>query len=145
MRRDHTFLGKVKIGGTVVYRRLYPKRISLRIRDQGAAIALNVKGPEAAKYATVTQFGAQVVVSDVDVKDSQGSDRFVHPYVFISTPTTHIREDNQNLVSAYNLWAKVSLWWTISSTCPRMGKGSTSWSCSRASARWSRTRRRVGE
>ena len=45
------------------------------------------------------------MVSEVDVKDSQGSDTFVNPYVLISTATTHIRED-QNLVSAYDLWAQ---------------------------------------
>ena len=106
MRRIHAFLGKVKtVGGTVVYRRLYQNRLALRIRDEGAVIALNVKGREAAKYAAVTKFGAKVVVSEFDVKDSQGSDTFVNPYVLISTATTHIRED-QNLVSAYDLWAQ---------------------------------------
>ena len=91
MRRIHAFLGKVKtVGGTVVYRRLYQNRLALRIRDEGAVIALNVKGPEAAKYAAVTKFGAKVVVSEVDVKDSQGSDTFVNPYVLISTATTEI-------------------------------------------------------
>ena len=106
MRRIHACLGKVKtVGGTVVYRRLYQNRLALRIRDEGAVIALNVKGREAAKYAAVTKFGAKVVVSEVDVKDSQGSDTFVHPYVLISGATTIIRED-QNLVSAYNMWAQ---------------------------------------
>ena len=105
MRRIHAYLGKVKVSGTVVYRRHYPNRLSLRIRDEGAAIALSVKGPEAARYAAVTKFGAKVEVSEVDVKGSQGSDTFVHPYVLISTATTHIRED-QNLGSAYNLWAR---------------------------------------
>ena len=74
-------------------------------KEQLAAIALSVKGPEAAKYAAVTKFGAKVVVSEVDVKSSQGSDTFVHPYVLISGATTIIRED-QNLVSAYNMWAQ---------------------------------------
>ena len=62
-------------------------------KEQLAAIALSVKGPEAAKYAAVTKFGAKVVVSEVDVKSSQGSDTFVHPYVLISGATTIIRED----------------------------------------------------
>ena len=105
MRRIHAYLGKVKVGGTVVYRRLYQNRLALRIRDEGAVIALSVKGPEAAKYAAVTRFGAKVEVSEVDVKDSQGSDTFVHPYVLISGATTLIRED-PNLGSAYNLWAR---------------------------------------
>ena len=106
MRRIHAFLGKVKtVGGTVVYRRLYQNRLALRIRDEGAVIALSVKGPEAAKYAAVTRFGAKVEVSEVDVKDSQGSGTFVHPYVLISGATTLIRED-PNLGSAYNLWAR---------------------------------------
>ena len=104
MRRIHAYLGKVKVGGTVVYRRLYQNRLALRIRDDGAVIALSVRGPEAAKYAAVTRFGAKVEVSEVDVKDSQGSDTFVHPYVLVSGTTTQIRE-NPDLGYAYDLWA----------------------------------------
>ena len=103
MRRIHAYLGKVKVGGTVVYRRLYQNRLALRIRDDGAVIALSVRGPEAAKYAAVTRFGAKVEVSEVDVKDSQGSDTFVHPYALVSGTTTKIRETN--LGDAYDLWA----------------------------------------
>jgi len=88
----------------VVYRRLYPNRLSLRIQDKGAVIALSVKGPEAATYAAVTKFGAKVEVSEVNVKDAQGSDTYVNPYVLISGPTTLIRE-NPDLCSAYDLWA----------------------------------------
>ena len=103
MRRIHAYLGKVKVGGTVVYRRLYQNRLALRIRDDGAVIALSVRGPEAAKYAAVTRFGAKVEVSEVDVKDSQGSDTIVHPYALVSGTTTKIRETNLN--DAYDLWA----------------------------------------
>ena len=103
MHRIHAYLGKVKVGGTVVYRRLYQNRLALRIRDDGAVIALSVRGPEAAKYAAVTRFGAKVEVSEVDVKDSQGSDTIVHPYALVSGTTTKIRETNLN--DAYDLWA----------------------------------------